>query len=152
MIQRIQSVYLFLVTVLAVLTMCFPLAVLQSGGELFVFKTKGVLPMLGDAEMLYSTWGLMVVAIAIAVVSFITIFLFKKRVLQIRLCVFNALLMLGFYGLFAFFIWNLKGDMDFTFNVKFSLCFPFVALILNYLAIRNIGADEALVRSLERLR
>ena len=29
---------------------------------------------------------------------------------------------------------------------------PVIALILDYLAIRNIGADEALVRSLDRLR
>ena len=37
-------------------------------------------------------------------------------------------------------------------SFKFALSFPLVSLILNYLAIRNIGADEALVRSLDRLR
>ena len=37
-------------------------------------------------------------------------------------------------------------------SVKFGLAFPLINLILDYLAIRNIGADEALVRSLDRLR
>ena len=37
-------------------------------------------------------------------------------------------------------------------SVKIALSFPLVNLILDYLAIRNIGADEALVRSLDRLR
>jgi hypothetical protein len=37
-------------------------------------------------------------------------------------------------------------------NIRISAAFPLIAIILNYLAIRNIGADEALIRSLERLR
>ena len=37
-------------------------------------------------------------------------------------------------------------------SVKIALSFPLVNLILDYLAIRNIGADEALVRSLDSLR
>ena len=41
---------------------------------------------------------------------------------------------------------------DIALNVKIALSFPIIALILDYLAIRNIGADEALVRSLDRLR
>ena len=77
----------------------------------------------------------------------------RKRILQIRLCVFNALLILGFYGFFAFLIYSLKGDMEgASVSVKIALSFPLVNLILDYLAIRNIGADEALVRSLDRLR
>ena len=89
----------------------------------------------------------------IAIIALVTIFLYRKRILQIRLCVFNALLILGFYGFFAFLIYSLKGDMEgASVSVKIALSFPLVNLILDYLAIRNIGADEALVRSLDRLR
>ena len=110
--------------------------------------------MVGEPELLYPTWGLFALTAIISLIALITIFLFKKRILQIRLCIFNALLILGFYGLFAFFAWTVKGDMgvDASFSVKFALAFPVVSLILDYLAIRNIGADEALVRSLDRLR
>jgi hypothetical protein len=41
---------------------------------------------------------------------------------------------------------------DLSVSVKIALSFPLINLILDYLAIRNIGADEVLVRSMERLR
>ena len=107
----------------------------------------------GEPELLYPAWGLFALTAIIAIIALVTIFLYKKRILQIRLCVFNALLILGFYGFFAFLIYSLKGDMEgASVSVKIALSFPLVNLILDYLAIRNIGADEALVRSLDRLR
>jgi hypothetical protein len=85
--------------------------------------------------------------------ALITIFLYKKRILQIRLCTFNSILMIAFYGLFAFFVWKIAGQSEsFRFSVHIALSFPFIALIFSYLAIRNIGADEVAVRSLNRLR
>lgn len=152
MIQRIQTIYLLLIVVLAVINMFLPLAVFQQGNELFTFDITGVVAMNEAKEMVYPTWGLFGLMCVICLVAFITIFLFRKRILQIRLCVFNMLLMLGFYAYFGFLIWTIKNEVDMTVSVKFALCFPLVSMILNYLAIRNIGADEALVRSLERLR
>ena len=81
--------------------------------------------------------------------------MYKKRVLQMRMCVYNALLMIGFCALFGFYIWQFSKSPelpDMKINFRFWSAFPFVSLILNYLAIRNIGADEAMVRSIERLR
>jgi hypothetical protein len=60
--------------------------------------------------------------------------------------------MLGFYATVAFLIWNLAAYDDFKLGLKPALAFPAIAGVLDYLAIRNIGADEVLVRSLERLR
>jgi hypothetical protein len=37
-----------------------------------------------------------------------------------------------------------------SFNI--AVVFPLIAIILDYLAIRNIGKDEALVRSIDRIR
>lgn len=152
MIQRIQTIYLLLIVVLAVINMFLPLAVLQQGNELFTFDITGVVTMNETKEMVYPTWGLFGLMCVICLIAFVTIFLFKKRILQIRFCIFNMLLMLGFYAYFGFLIWTIKNEVDMTVSVKFALCFPLVSMILNYLAIRNIGADEALVRSLERLR
>ena len=117
------------------------------------FDASGLSTMIGEPELLYPAWGLFALTAIIAIIALVTIFLYKKRILQIRLCVFNALLILGFYGFFAFLIYSLKGDMEgASVSVKIALSFPLVNLILDYLAIRNIGADEALVRSLDRLR
>lgn len=153
MLQRIQTVYLLIIVALFVATLFMPLAVLQSAGELFRFDATGLSTMTGEPQLIYPTWGLFGLTAIISLVALATIFLFRKRMLQIRFCIFNMLLMIGFYGLFLFFIYNLKGDMEnASLSVKFALSFPVIGMILNYLAIRNIGADEALVRSLNRLR
>ena len=150
MLQRIQTVYLLIIVALTVATLFLPLAVLQQGDALFSFDASGLSTMIGEPELLYPAWGLFALTAIIAIIALVTIFLYKKRILQIRLCVFNALLILGFYG---FLIYSLKGDMEgASVSVKIALSFPLVNLILDYLAIRNIGADEALVRSLDRLR
>ena len=146
MLQRIQTVYLLIIMALTIAILFLPLAVLQSGDQLFTFDATGISTMAAQPELIYPTWGLFALAL-------LTIFLFKKRILQIRICVFNAILMLGFYGLFAFFYWDLGNQKEiFSLSLKIAFSFPLISLILDYLAIRNIGADEALVRSLDRLR
>lgn len=153
MLQRIQTVYLLLVVALMITTLFLPLAVLTAGDVIYAFDATGMRTMLEQSELVYPTWGLFALTAAISLIALVTIFLFKNRILQIRLCVFNAFLMLGFYGLFAFFVWTFKGEMpEAVLGLKFGLALPAVSLILDYLAIRNIGADEALVRSLDRLR
>ncbi len=154
MIQRIQTVYLFMVAVMAATMFFLPLAVIQSGDDFYSFDVTGLTTLVGDSqELVYATWGLFALAAIISLVAFVTIFLYKHRMLQIRFSIFNALLMVGFYCLFFFYIWAFKGQghMD-AISVKLALSFPIIMLILDYLAIRNIGADEMLVRSLNRLR
>lgn len=144
---------MLLVTALMIALLFLPLAVLNAGDRFFSFDVWGVRTMTAEPESIYPVWGLFALAIVIALLALVTVFLFRKRMLQIRLCVFNAFLLIGFYLMFGFFCWNLKGLMEpFSLQVKLALAFPAVCLILDYLAIRNIGADEALVRSLNRLR
>lgn len=153
MIQRIQTVYLLIIVALTAATLFLPLAVLRSGDLFYTFDATGISTMGPEAELVYPVWGLFALTAIIAIIALVTIFMFKKRVLQIRMCVFNGLLMIGFYGMFAYILWDMKGQLeDFGMNVRIALSFPLINMILNYLAIRNIGADEALVRSLERLR
>lgn len=153
MLQRIQTVYLLIIVVLTITTLFLPLAVMNVGDVFYSFDATGLNTMVAQPELVYPTWGLFVLTAVTALIALITIFLYRKRILQIRLCVFNALLMIGFYGLFAFFAWTIKGQMEGAhLGLKFALSFPLINLILDYLAIRNIGADEALVRSLDRLR
>ena len=153
MIQRIQTVYLLVIVVFTIATLFMPLAVFQAGDTLFSLDASGLSTMIGEPELIYPAWGLFALTAIIALIALITIFLFKNRILQMRLCVFNALLMLGFYGFVGYLAYSLKQDMEgASLSVRIALCFPLVSLILDYLAIRNIGADEALVRSLDRLR
>lgn len=152
MIQRIQTVYLLIVAALTAAMLFMPLAVIQAGDTIFTLDASG-LSTGTPVELVTPMWALMAIASIITLIAFVAIFLYKKRILQIRLCIFNSLLLIGFYCLLAYYVWSGPGQADlFHFSPRIALGFPLVSLILNYLAIRNIGADEALVRSLERLR
>ncbi|HXL00380.1 MAG TPA: DUF4293 family protein, partial [Dysgonamonadaceae bacterium] len=69
------------------------------------------------------------------------------------LTVMNIILMVGFYLLFLFLVFMRNPEADTTFEkVGVGIIMPAIAIILSYLAIRKIGEDEVLVRSLDRLR
>ena len=153
MIQRIQTVYLLIVAGLFISLLFLPLATLQSVDTLYSFDVTGVYKLTEPSELIYPTWSAFALTAIIAILSLITIFMFKKRILQIRICIFNSILIIGFCALFTFYLWQFgKYHPDMQIGIRLWVSFPVISVILNYLAIRNIGADEVLVRSLERLR
>ena len=155
MIQRIQTVYLLIVAVLFIALLFLPLAVVNSGGATFSFELIGLVSPAQPTEIAFSTWPLMGLAAIITLISVASVFLYKKRILQMRVCVYNTLIIIGFCVLFGVYLWQMGKSavfQDMTYSIRIWASFPIISIILNYLAIRNIGADEALVRSLERLR
>ncbi len=150
MIQRIQSVYLLLVAVLLVVAMCMPVgSFTMADGQIASFTNLGVYSEIGCDS---SPWGMFAILLLSAVIAFATIFLFKNRILQIRMTVFNSVLLVGYYATFFVFMFVLKDRMDASFHSSWGLAFPLVSLILNYLAIRAIGSDEVMVKAADRLR
>lgn len=152
MIQRIQSVYLLIVTILLVVTMCSAAGqfVEADGVTAHIFKPFGV--TLANGEMV-STWGLFGILLLSALIALCTIFLFRNRMLQVRMTIFNTILLVGYYIVFAIFWYMLKEELSTTtFQVGWVLCLPLVSIILNYLAFRAIYRDEVMVRAADRLR
>ncbi len=155
MIQRIQTVYLFLVAVITVLMFFIPFAIVTNGDVMYKFMACG----LRDAVTNQFAVGYMVLPILLCVnllASFVTIFLFKKRMLQIRISIFNAILFVLLYiviGGTFYFDFLMEGTFEnYATSLGYSLILPLVNIILTILAIRAIGADEALVRSVDRIR
>ena len=149
MIQRIQSLYLLLVTGLLIAALFFPVGYLSGEGMVdFVFKPLGA-DINGEFR---STWGLFGLLLLSALIAFCTIFLFRNRMLQIRFTIFNSILLIGYYIVLVAFAFALTDPVITTFSIAWSTCLPLVALILNYLAIRAIGRDEVLVKAADRLR
>lgn len=137
-----------IVTGLLIASMCLPIgSIIDSNGAESVFKPLGL--MMGDTYR--STWGLFGILMLAAIVALATIFLFKNRILQIRMVIFNSLLLIGYYLAFLAFYFVLRSD-ETSFQFQWGLCFPLVAIILNYLAMRAIGRDEAMVHAADRLR
>ena len=157
MIQRIQSLYLLLATVLTVVCMGSAIGYYFSEdgervGQLFnlVCRSYGV----EDSSHHGSTWALFVILLIESTLSFFNIFLFKHRVLQMRICTFCMILLVGWYAVYGFYAWYFIDSFqaEVTFRVALKASLPCVSLILLYLANRGIMKDEKLVRSLDRLR
>jgi hypothetical protein len=88
-----------------------------------------------------------------AIIALCTIFLFRNRMLQVRMTVFGSLLLIGYYIAFFAFMFILKNDLNaMAFQLGWALCLPAVCIILNYLAFRAIYRDELMVKAADRLR
>ena len=153
MIQRIQTFYLLVVVILSGFSLFTPVADFISEQHLYTLNYKGLMVLENNQSVCFlNTWPLTVINSIILIIALVSIFLYKKRIRQIRLNVLNGLLMAGYYVLFFMYIWAAKErlNVDITFHVVAS--FHLVNIILTFLAIRAIGKDEALVRSIDRLR
>ena len=152
MLQRIQTVYLAIALILLGLMAWLPLAEISVADTVYSFSTKGVVHE-SSGKVLQNGIPLMVMLGIALLLQVVIIFGYKKRIQQMRLATYNIILMLGMIGLFFYFKYATFKDMEVDLvNYKIALVFPFVAAILNYLAIRAIGKDEALVRSIDRIR
>ena len=150
MIQRIQSIYLLAVAVLMIVCMCNPLGSVIAG-ENEISELSNLCITTAEGIKDYAPWALFVLLLLVAGLALVTIFLFKKRMLQIRLTIFSSILLIGYYVTLVVFVTTMLAD-DASFTPSWLVCMPFAALVLNWLAIRSIGADEALVKAYDRLR
>lgn len=154
MIQRIQSVFLLVSIGFLLLFIVFPLAHLNLSNNTFVaFCSIGF----KNGEMLYNKqntpWLPFLCSIINILLSFSAIFLYKKRMLQIKICIVNLLLSLGttiilIIQLHHFMVLNTVSSYQLT---PF-IAIPLVNVLLQYLAFRGIKKDDALVKSYDRLR
>ena len=130
MIQRIQTVYLFFVFCLTAILAVIPFSSLDAFSDGFFIGFSSV----------------------IALMAIVTIFLYKNRKMQIRLCYGMLVAFVLFY--IFYFIFNRQSFplTELFGHLRYTFVFPFISIILVYLAIRGIRKDEKLVRSLDRLR
>ncbi|MFO7658166.1 MAG: DUF4293 domain-containing protein [Bacteroidales bacterium] len=155
MIQRAQSVYLFLIVVLMSFYLIFPIINFGSGDEMqynfYSYALKKVTD--GEAQKILSSWPLFFLVLVIAGISFYNIFLFHKRMLQMRLCVYNILLLIGLLGLTYFYFRHIQKSFDVTHHAfKIGIIFPVLSIALSIMAFSGIRRDELLVKTYERLR
>ena len=152
MIQRIQTLYLLAVTIITVLVFFFPfINTVQAEGLIYAFNFNGFAAV--DGSLITPVYPLAALIIIGVLVPFVSIFLFKKRMLQIRLNIFNIILYLFVYVVMLGYFFLLKNDLNITdYSLGISFLLPAINMVLTYLAIRAIGADEVMVKSFDRLR
>jgi hypothetical protein len=151
MIQRIQSLYLLLTTALLIAVLFIPFGVFQTSYGVCEYTAFSIAGIAGKSAL--PLWSLPLLILLSSTLAFSTIFLYKKRSLQIRVSLINSLLIsilsMGAAGI----LFMVKSDIflaEFKIGVGFAL--PILALLFNFLAIKAIKKDEKLVKSWDRIR
>ncbi len=147
MIQRIQTVFLFLSAVLAGFLFFIPIASFDLGNEIVNLSIFGV-------ENHSGALLLLILAVLMLAVPFVTIFMYKKRELQLKLSSFNVFLNALFCGLiFLFYVDNIREKLSAeTVIYNFGVYVPLINMVLSILAMRWIRKDIELIKSVDRLR
>jgi len=170
MLQRIQTVYMLASVVAISMMLFFPSSVISvldaidcntiiANFELNGFGVSCVSPELAFDAMRYPLFGLLLVMILLPLVS---IFLYNKRKLQMRVLIYNTILNALFYAYFFLFEVNACqglaesavgvsciSQMNYQFVV---LAMPILSIFCCVMAIRGIAYDIALLASADRLR
>ena len=172
MIQRIQSIYLVLALVGLALLFMFPTATfdlinpqnntieatasLDLVEQATTYDETGIIPtFVGQSSVL-----LLIMAIAVAFGVLVSIFLFKNRMLQMRIVAFMLVLTLAYIAIvFLSTIDGCVADMQaswpiWTVTVHYGVgtFAPVVVVVLLFLAQQAIKKDELKVRAADRLR
>jgi hypothetical protein len=153
MIQRIQSLYLFIVAVLASLALFGGWSFYSAEGS----KTAALsyVSSVVDGVRITEVFSMLLLA-AVMLLPLIIIFLFKNRLLQLRLCwMLMALVVL--MAIMAFLRYRhlsaqLLEQTGVEGRIGFLFLFPLLMLVFIALAMRGIWKDEDLVRGMDRLR
>lgn len=146
MIQRIQSIFLFLA------------GIAFGGFFLFPFATteKTYSDILADA--IYNINDSMILLILAALGVLVTIgniFLFKNRPLQIKLTYLSLFFGMVIPIVAAIVFMNASGSEAYeqdTVNAGIAIFLPLIIIILSILAARGIKKDQKIVKSMDRLR
>ncbi len=136
--QRIQTLYLA-ISVVLLFILCFSdlYTVLDAGGMQYVTYWQFQKPYFGI---------LLGILIAMTVLALVT---FKVRILQMRLATLSGLVALGMTGWLAYYYFTMPKDVV---TFKWTIIFPLIVAICNFLAARGCFQDQLMVESAYRVR
>lgn len=145
MIQRIQSVWLFLA------------ALLNAG--LFYFDLYTTHTQIAGVDTVQhirmsNSMPLILIAIMMVALPLISIFLYKNRKQQRNVATISLVSVLSFISVVTMHVAEYKKSSPDASGLSYSTgaVLPFFSIILIVLAIRGISKDDKLVKSLDRLR
>lgn len=155
MIQRIQSIWLFLAALTLVLMLFLPIATkIGNETEVAIYTTglrETFIGKSGSGVKVAFYLPLLITNIAVAFICLMNIFNYKKRSFQKRIAVLSIILIGGFAFWCSVYAKKLPGGIEgASFGIGAYL--PALAILFVVLAIFGINKDERLIRSAERLR
>jgi len=139
MLQRLQSIFLFLSSGSLASAFAFPFASASEGHSH---------PFFADQVFNLNDSVLLLVLFAVtAIILLINIFLFKNRSVQLNLCLLGFGMIGGIVGMLIYTLLNVE-----IVNFEAGLFTPLLALVFLIMAFIYIRKDDKLVKSMDRLR
>ena len=158
MIQRVQSIFLFIAAVAAFAILFLPIwgKIDPSTGQktlITAMKMVHVDSPEATAETT-NTIVISILAVLSSVVALGSLFSFKDRLKQMKLNLLNALILASTVAVIIYYYYNAQESFAPEMRGEFGYGFfmPLIALFCNSLANRFIRKDERLVKSVDRLR
>ena len=155
MIQRIQSLYLLLTTILSLLFLKGNfLNFIDKSGYAIKVTFKGIITNAGrqDFELIEKLLPLSAIIILIPLLSLIAILLFKSRKIQVWLSLSIIVLVVGFIIASIFYSCFIITEYGTEIIPGLKMVVPVLILIFAILAYRGIRKDDRLIKSYDRLR
>ncbi|SFN58077.1 protein of unknown function [Algoriphagus ornithinivorans] len=160
MIQRVQTIFLFLVVICMGVTIGSTLWIQSQTGsgtgdswELTAFVLNNV-DSSGEVIQSSSKWYIATLASFAGLLALISIFQYKNRTRQMMFNMINSLIMVGLVVAVFLTTNGINSAINAVESGSYQLGFWVIlaAMVLNMLANRFIRKDEALVRSVDRIR
>jgi len=155
MIQRIQTIYLFLAGIFVLVTGPLPLVYFDKEEGFYAmtawsFDGIGVSPFVGTPSMPY---GVLFFFIVLVVMLWRNIFSYKNRKKQIRVCNYAIVTYFLYFATIAVYAISFANNAA-TSNIRpsYSLFCPAIGLLLTFCARNRIKKDEELIRAADRIR
>ncbi|WP_057939339.1 DUF4293 domain-containing protein [Algoriphagus resistens] len=158
MIQRVQSIFLFLVAVAMGLTLGLDLWVQEVADSGATWKLNALFleqsSSSGEILQSSSNWYVAALAAFVGLLAIISIFQYRSRGRQMMINMVNSLLMVGLVAIVFLTTNSVNKELAAADNGQYQIGFWAIlaAMVCNMLANRFIRKDEALIKSVDRIR
>lgn len=156
MIQRKQTLFLLVALTLTASLLFISLGQFAGANGIFELTfyrlmdvTKTAEPVQVEGLYFFPLAALIILA---SLLNLLCIFFFKNRPLQMRVCGINVGIQVGLGLLILYLQHSVAGYLEYDWTFHYSMILPILAGVIDYFAYRAISDDEALIRSLNRLR
>jgi hypothetical protein len=155
MIQRIQSLFLLMTSLLSLLFLKGSyLTFFDNSGIAITLTLTGLFKTFAASESGNSGIALiiLILAVIIPLLSLATIFMFKRRNIQLLNTKILIALIVAFIAASIIYSINVISKFDASFGSWYKLAIPPLQLIFSVMAFKGIKKDDDLVKSYDRLR
>lgn len=155
MIQRIQSLFLLMTTLVSLLFLKGSyLNFIDKSGSVIEITFRGIIRDTGGQGfvLIEKLLPLSFLFILIPVLSLVTLFIFKNRKIQLWLILSLIMLISGFIVVSIYYSWFVISEYGAEIVPGFKMIIPVLILVFTVLAYKGIRKDDRLIKSYDRLR